>query len=208
MQTHYFSEKNLNLAKVKDLLEDGGVIAFPTETVYGLGALISQEKAIVEIYNLKKRSSSKALTIHASRIEDVLDIACDIPEDFYRLANHFLPGPLTIILKKNKRISNLISPYDTIGFRIPASSMTLELLNSLNEPMVGTSANISQAESPIYAKEVHDSFNGQISCIIDGGKCPIGVASTIVSLVGEIKILRSGFITKEQLERVLNKKIL
>ncbi len=206
MHTFYYS-KNSDLIHVKSLLENGEVIAFPTETVYGLGALISQNKAIEDIYALKKRLESKALTVHAGSLESVNMVAKDIPEDFYLLARHFLPGPLTVILKKNEKISSLISPYETIGFRIPAHKTALSLLKMLKEPIVGTSANISSCKSPVCANEVLDTFNEKISCIIDGGRCKIGVASTVLSLVGEISILREGSITKEQIEKVLNKTV-
>jgi L-threonylcarbamoyladenylate synthase len=208
MKTLFFNEHTLDLGFIKSALLNNGVIGFPTETVYGLGAFISQDDALKKIYELKIRSPSKALTIHASKIEKVFEVSSDITDDFFLLAEHFLPGPLTIILKKKKSISSLISPYETIGFRVPSHPLALKVLSFLDEPLVGTSANISSSKSPVSAKEVMDVFDGKISCVIDGGQCPIGVASTVISLVGEIKILRVGSISKEEIEKVLKIMIL
>jgi L-threonylcarbamoyladenylate synthase len=208
MKTLYFKENNLDLNKIKSFLEKGEIIGFPTETVYGLGALISKEEAIKKIYSLKKRSLKKSLIIHLGKVEDVLKVAEDIPKEFYLLANYFLPGPITVILKKRKEISSLISQDDTVAIRIPAHGITLKILKFLKEPIVGTSANISNENSPIFAKEVLNTFDNKISTIIDGGECPLGIPSTVINLNKKPKILRKGFVTKEQIERILKKKIL
>ena len=207
MQTLLFDEKNIDFIKIKNLFEKGDVIAFPTETVYGIGALINQEKAILKIYQLKKRDKLKALTIHSSKISDVEKVAKDIPEDFYKLSKAFMPGPLTVILKKNKNISSSISPFDTIGFRVPDHPVFYQMLRHLDLPIVGTSANLSSEEDLKSGGDVCKLFNGKIACVIDAGFSQIQIPSTVISLVGEIKILRKGSISKEDIEKVLKKEI-
>jgi L-threonylcarbamoyladenylate synthase len=206
MQTKYFKDY-LDIDYINKILKNDAVIAFPTETVYGLGAFISKDKAIEKIYKLKKRPPEKALTVHLGNLDQVHLVAENIPEIFFVLANKFLPGPLTIILKKKKSISPWVSSLDTVAVRIPSHPLTLTLLKGLDEPIVGTSANISSEKSPISAQEIKSNFLNQIECIIDGGQCDIGIPSTVITLVDEIKILRKGFITKNQIEKTLNIKI-
>ena len=206
MQTIYFNKINMDIQCVSDVLEQNGIVGFPTETVYGLGALISKDKAIEKIYRLKARPAEKALTIHIGNINQVHLVADEIPDDFFILAKCFLPGPLTIVLKKKEGVSPLISSLDTIAIRIPSHPLSLKLLKGLKSPIIGTSANISSYPSPVTADEVSNNFHNKIECIIDGGPCDKGIPSTVISIVDEIKILREGSITKEQIESALNKK--
>lgn len=208
MKTIHYNEKNIDTLVINDLLQKGGVIGFPTETVYGLGAFISNEEAIRKIYALKNRPEEKAMIVHIGKIEQVYLLADDIPEDFFLLSSRFLPGPLTIILKKKNTLSRLVSSYDTVAIRYPSHKLALKLLNDLEEPIVGTSANISNQSPALSSIEVVKYFEGKIDCIIDGGKSNLGLPSTILSLVGEMKILRVGSITKKQLEQVIKKPII
>ena len=207
MNTKIFSKKDLceqNLKNIVGYLSESQVIAFPTETVYGLGAHMFKEEAIKKIYALKKRDKNKALIVHLGSIEDVKRVAIEIPNDFYTLASRFFPGPLTIILKKNPEISSLISSDSTIALRMPDNYYTQKLINLLGSPIVGTSANISNQKSPVSAKMVIDAFFNKISAIIDTGECSLKIPSTIISLVDKpYKILRTGSISKDQIDKAL-----
>jgi len=207
MNTKVYSKKDLNEQNLKNIvgyLTESQVIAFPTETVYGLGAHMFNEKAIKKIYDLKKRDKNKALIVHLGSIEDVKKIAIDIPNDFYVLANRFFPGPLTIILKKNPKISSLISSDSTIALRMPDNFYTQKIINLLKTPIVGTSANISNKMSPTNTKMVLDAFINKIPAIIDTGECELKIPSTIISLVDKpYKILRIGSISKNQIDKAL-----
>jgi len=206
MKTTFYSEENIDFFNIKKIFEKGGIIGFPTETVYGIGSLISNDEAIEKIYKIKKRDRKKSFIIHLARIEDVNKVAEEIPNEFYTLAKYFMPGPLTVILKKKKSLNKKSFPLDTVAIRVPAHGITLKFLKYLKEPIVGSSANISNEKSAISAKEVLNIFNGKISSVVDGGICPIGIPSTIVSLINGIKIIREGFVKKEQIELVLEKK--
>lgn len=209
METIYFKDlKSEDLFIIKGILERGGVVGFPTETVYGLGASIASDEAIKKIYLLKNRPPEKALSVHLGSIEQVYKVAEDIPPEFFQLYEHFLPGPLTIVLKKKKSVSSMVSSYDSVAVRFPSHPTALKFLKILDDPIIGTSANISSQKDPITADEVLRSFNGKVDCIIDGGKCEVGSASTILNLVGELKILRKGIVSKEEIEQVLKRSVL
>jgi len=209
MNTKIFLKKDLtdeNLKNIVALLEKSKVIAFPTETVYGLGAHMFKEEAIKKIFSLKKRNKNKPLIVHISKIEDVKKVANEIPGDFYKLAKKFFPGPLTIILKKKDNISSLISSDSTIAVRMPDNPFTLKLIECLKSPIIGTSANRSNEESSISANNVLSIFSNKIAAIIDTGISKIKIPSTIISLVERpYKILRYGSISKDEIDQVLKK---
>lgn len=193
----------LDICKIDQVLKSGGIIGFPTETVYGLGAYLSNEDAIKRIFELKKRAHNKPFIIHLASFEDVIKVAEDIPHQFYKLAKVFMPGPLTIVLKKKKNISSSISSSDTIAVRVPDHPLTLKLLKELREPIVGTSANISNETAAVTASEVLNIFDGKIQIVIDGGEAQLKLPSTVLSLIDGLKILRAGKITLEQINSVL-----
>ena len=220
MKTLYISDLNqANLEKVCQLLKAGGIIAFPTETVYGLGVLLSQEKAIQKLFEIKKREANKAMTLHLGSLDQVELVAENIPKEFYLLAEHFMPGPLTVILpcKKDfskKHFSNLdfsvISSQKglpTVGVRIPSHPLFLKLSKILKEPIVGTSANLSLEPALVSPQAVFDKFQGQIEALIDGGECFLKKASTVLSLVDTPLILREGALKKTDIEAVLQKRL-
>ncbi|MBN2479013.1 MAG: threonylcarbamoyl-AMP synthase [Parachlamydiales bacterium] len=197
-----------NIERAANYIKAGKVIGFATETVYGLGASIYNEKAIDEIYRLKNRTLTKALIVHLGKISDVLKVAIDIPDDFYILAKFFFPGPLSVILKKRNDIAKNISLNDTVAVRMPNFPTTLKMINLIGFPIVGTSANISNEKNPISAQDVLNSFNNKIDLILDGGECLLKLPSTIIDLTQiPYKILRYGKISKEEIEEVLQKKI-
>ncbi len=198
-------ENKLDIYFAKSFLDKGELVAIPTETVYGLAANAFNKEAVEKIYELKKRPTNNPLIIHCHSIEQIEQFVTEIPKEAYELAKQFWPGPLTILLKKN----DLIPDYVTAGseyaaFRIPNHSLTLELLQQLDYPLVAPSANPSNRISPTKAIHVYDYFKSAIPYILDGGDCTEGIESTIVHFDEKnAKILRPGSITFQQLFYVI-----
>lgn len=191
-----------NAAKI---LKDGGLVAFPTETVYGLGGNGLDEEAAARIYAAKGRPSDNPLIIHIADM-GALDVLCqDVPPKAYMLAEKFWPGPLTMILKKKE-----IVPYattgglDTVAIRMPDNKTALDLIRTSGVYIAAPSANLSGRPSPTKAEHVLQDMDGRIEMIIDGGSVNIGIESSIIDLTEEIPvILRPGYITKEMFEAVV-----
>ena len=188
-----------------ELLKSGALVAFPTETVYGLGANALDEKAAAKIYSAKGRPSDNPLIIHIAEMKSLELITEEIPKAAYLLAEKFWPGPLTMVMKKSK-----IVPYgttgglDTVAVRMPSHPIALEMIKHGGGYVAAPSANTSGRPSPTLASHVADDMDGIIPMILDGGAVGIGIESTIVDLTEEIPtILRPGFITKEMLEEVV-----
>lgn len=192
-----------------ELLRKGEVVAFPTETVYGLGARVFDEKAIQKIYALKGRPSDNPLIVHIGREEEIELLAAQIPDDAYLLQKHFFPGPLTLVLKRNQRVPSIVSAgLPTIALRMPSHPIALKLIQTLEEPIAAPSANLSGRPSPTRREHVLEDFQEKIPLILDGGPCEWGIESTVISLVHpQPMLLRPGVIKKEEIERVLGKKI-
>ncbi len=192
-----------------ELLLRGEVIAFPTDTVYGFGIDISNPDAAEKIYLLKNRSATKPLNALIDNIESVSDVCRDIPDDFYKLAENFFPGPLAVILKRSESVSSIItSGMDTLAVRKPDCEIVREIIQSLGRPIASTSANISDQSSAVNADDVFKDFNTKIPLLIDGGQSVHGQESTVLSLVTyEPTIFRQGVINKEEIEAVLNKTV-
>ena len=198
-----------NIKKAKKKIENNDIIGLPTETVYGLAGNAYSNKAVKKIFSLKKRPFFNPLIIHFNNIEDVKNDAI-INNIFMKLYKAFCPGPITFILKKKKKskISNIATVgKKTIAVRIPKHKVARNLLKILNVPLAAPSANIASKLSPTCAKDVVDEFKNNIKFVLNGGKCKIGVESTIIDLTGKPSILRPGSITKEKIEKVLKKKI-
>lgn len=197
------------LQKAADLLLQGQNVAFPTETVYGLGAVISSEKAVQNIFKVKGRPQDNPLIVHIHSVSDVHNLAIDIPKDFYSLTEVFSPGPLTVILKKHAAVPYTISAgLDTVAVRIPSHPIAQKLLKMVSKPLVAPSANLSGKPSATHYQHVLDDFDGQIAAVVSDKPSIIGIESTVVSLLDDqIKILRPGSISKEQIEAVLKKEI-
>ncbi|MBI5346536.1 MAG: threonylcarbamoyl-AMP synthase [Chlamydiae bacterium] len=210
MKTLFYPQSSISDAVLKEIasgVQKGEIVAFPTETVYGLGASIFEEEAVKKIFTLKNRASNKGLIVHISKISDVNIVAEEIPEEFYVLAKAFFPGPLTIVLKKKKNVSSIISPDNTIAIRMPNHTTTLKLIDFVKCPIVGTSANISNESSLIDAMEVKKLFQDKIFAIIDGGISLLKLPSTILSVQGKPQILRQGSIGKDEIQQVLKMKV-
>ena len=190
-------------------LSNGDVIGLPTETVYGLGGNAYSKKSIQKIYKLKGRPKSNPLIVHYFNLKDASqDII--INDRFKKLYKRFCPGPITFILtKKNgSKINSLASAkLNTIAIRFPKHRAIRSILKKIDFPLAMPSANKSNNVSPVTAEDVFDEFNKEIKLIIDGGKCKIGIESTVVDLVSVPKILRPGIIEKSSIEKILKKKI-
>jgi L-threonylcarbamoyladenylate synthase len=186
------------------ILQSGGIVAFPTDTVYGLGALAFNNNAIESIYTAKDRPIEKAIPILIADVDDVEKVAADVPNMARTFASRFWPGPLTCIVPKKQTLPVAVSATATVAIRIPDHHDTRALLRAAG-PMAVTSANISGQPSPSTAHEVYDQLNGRIPLILDGGKTKGGIPSTLVDCTGEKPvILREGPISLSELLAALN----
>lgn len=187
------------------ILRSGGLVAFPTETVYGLGADALKAQAAANIYKAKGRPSDNPLIIHICCFEDLKKIVTHIPQAAVRLADAFWPGPLTMILPKSKIVPDeTTGGMDTVAVRMPANRTALALIREGGGYVAAPSANTSGRPSPTLAEHVYEDLKGKIPLILDGGAVGIGIESTIVDLTEEVPlILRPGFISLEMLSEVI-----
>lgn len=197
-------EVQRQIKKGISLLRKGGVVAFPTDTVYGLGAHAGIPQAVERVYLIKERPRNMALPLLLADISQISEVAYNVPEVAWVLARAFLPGALTIILHKAESVSDIISGGGgTIGVRIPAHPVPLALIKGIGVPVVGTSANLSGKPSLLTADDVSYQLGDKIDLVIDGGPCPGGKESTVVDVTGKIPlVLREGAISREELEQV------
>ena len=196
--------------KIKEcasILRKGGIVAFPTETVYGLGADGLNPNAIKKIFKAKNRPSDNPLIFHISNKDDIKKFTKNIPPNAEKLIENFWPGPLTLILKKSSIIPKIATGgLNTIAIRMPSHKIALSLINSLGSPIVAPSANLFGKPSPTLAKHVLNDLNGKINAIIDGGNSVIGIESTIIDLTTNTPtILRPGKISYLELKKILKK---
>lgn len=195
-------EKSFILEAAKSI-KAGELVAFPTETVYGLGANGLDEKAVKKIFSAKGRPVDNPLILHVSSIEDVKSLVEFISEDAESLMERFWPGPLTILLRRSKKVPDIITAgLDTVAIRMPNHSIALELIKNSGVPIAAPSANTSGKPSPTDANHVVEDLKGKIHMIVDGGMTGIGIESTVLDLSGEIPmILRPGGITLEEIRK-------
>ncbi|MBU5427851.1 threonylcarbamoyl-AMP synthase [Tissierella pigra] len=188
-----------------NVIKNGGLVAFPTETVYGLGANGFDQWAAEKIFIAKGRPQDNPLILHVSSIEQVGELVREIPKVAIECMERFWPGPLTILLKKSDKIPSIITAgLDTVAIRMPEHKIALELISGSNTPVAAPSANTSGRPSPTSAKHVIEDLMGKVDIIIDGGDTGIGLESTVLDLSGEIPmILRPGGITKEDLIKII-----
>lgn len=201
-------KENPELQKIKaaaQIIRDGGLVAFPTETVYGLGANALSETAAAKIYQAKGRPQDNPLIVHIYDIKQLDDIAENIPPKARILMERFWPGPLTIIFKKKSTVPmGTTGGLDTVAVRMPDNKVALALLRESGVPIAAPSANISGRPSPTCAQHVYEDLAGRIDMILDGGPCSVGVESTVIDVSGDIPlILRPGGLTAEQLKSAL-----
>ena len=202
-----------NIILAAEVLKEGNLVSFPTETVYGLGGDATNNLAIAKIFETKNRPEFNPLIIHFSSFDQVEE-NCEINDDIKKLSDLFWPGPMTVILKKKKesKISELASAsLDTVGVRIPNNTTALKLINSFGKPIAAPSANTSSSLSPTEADHVFEYFKNDknLSIILDGGSTKIGLESTIINITNDkIHILRHGGISAEELKEKFPQKII
>lgn len=192
-----------------DLLRQGQLVAFPTETVYGLGADASNPEAVAKIFAAKGRPADHPLIVHIAGADQINAWADEVPEAALRLAEAFWPGPLTIILNKKAEVPAAVTGgQNTVALRVPANPVALQLLQAFGGGIAAPSANRFGHISPTQASHVAEDLGDSVACILDGGPCSVGVESTIIDLSDEQPaILRPGRITRSQLKAVLQTEI-
>lgn len=198
-------EEDAALRHAGKIIRDGGLVAFPTETVYGLGGDALNRESSRKIYAAKGRPSDNPLIVHICKFEDIREVAAEVPEEAVRIAEAFWPGPLTIILRKSERVPmETTGGLDTVAVRFPSNKTARKLIEYSGGYVAAPSANLSGRPSPTIAKYVAEDMDGRIEMIVDGGEVGIGLESTIVDVtVSPPQILRPGYITREMLEKVL-----
>lgn len=193
------------IEKAGQILKEGGLVAFPTETVYGLGGDALRPDASMKIYSAKGRPSDNPLIVHIADINALKDLAVDVPDTAYKLAKKFWPGPLTMILKKSEKVPyETTGGLDTVAIRMPSEKTAARLIKESGVYIAAPSANLSGRPSPTKACHVIEDLSGRIDMIIDGGDIEIGLESTIVDLTVDVPmILRPGYITGAMIKECL-----
>jgi L-threonylcarbamoyladenylate synthase len=201
MKTEILKPTDENFNRAGQLIKRGEIVAFPTETVYGLGANAFDVEACKKIYAAKERPADKPLTLHVATFEMIEQIA-EINLAAEKLIEKFLPGPLTIILPKKNIVPDFVTCNSkSVGVRFPNNAVAQKFIKIAGVPIAAPSANISGKNPPTTAQEVFDNLSGRVEIILDGGKCAVGISSTIVDISsGELKILRQGIISAESIE--------
>ena len=194
-----------DVAVAVECLKQGIPVAFPTETVYGLGANVFNPEAVEAVFKMKGRPSDNPLICHISDLNQLEILAREIPQEAYLLASHFWPGPLTLILKKQPQVPTIVTGgLDSVAVRMPRHPLALELIRRAGEPLVGPSANQSGRPSSTDPSHVLSDFTGMTGVVLDGGVCKEGIESTVLYLAGEKPLLlRPGMIGLQQIENVL-----
>ena len=186
------------------VLKQGGIVAFPTDTVYGLGAWASNQQAVERVYRVKERPQNIALPLLLAHTLQISEVAEPVPQIAWLLAHNFLPGALTLVLHKSNSVPDIVTAGGiTVAIRIPAHPIPVALVEGLGAPIIGTSANLSGKPSALTADDVYSQFGDKIDLVIDGGRCPGGRESTIVDVTKETPVvLREGAIALRELEQV------
>ncbi len=207
-ETVKIDENNIDsriIEKAGEIIKNGGLVAFPTETVYGLGGDALNPDSSKKIYAAKGRPSDNPLIVHIYRLEDLYKIVEEVPAKAGKIMDAFWPGPLTLIFKKKDIVpKETTGGLDTVAVRFPIHPTAMAFIEAAGGFIAAPSANLSGRPSPTLAKYVCEDLNGRVDMIIDGGNIPIGLESTIVDMTSEIpQILRPGFVSKEMLEEVI-----
>ena len=206
METKVIKAGTRALFEFRKVIKRGEIAAFPTETVYGLGADASNAKAVEKIFKAKGRPTDNPLIVHLGSKFKIKKYVKSISSLEKKIIKKFMPGPISLVLEKNELISNLVAAGGkTVAIRIPESKLARRLINFSKRPICAPSANTSKRPSPTIAAHVFEDLNGKIPLIIDGGQTKVGIESTVVKVEGEkVYILRPGKISKENLEKKLN----
>lgn len=211
MESQYIDfSKSIDDIKLKQLanaLSSGEIGIFPTDTVYGIGCNVFSENSISQLFELKHRVSTKPITVLISNLKMLDELAIDITDSEYKLIEAFWPGPLTIVFRKNPKVSNkLTSNLDTIGIRMPNHKIAQNLIEYSGVPIATTSANISDMPAATSFSDISKHFDGKVNFMIDNGPSPIGIASTVVKFENNsLHILRTGSISEDMIKNVLER---
>ncbi len=202
------SEKDINTAA--KIIRDGGLCVLPTETVYGLGANAFDSEAVKNIFVAKGRAQDNPLIVHISEFDEIYDLVLEVPDKAKVLADAFWPGPLTMIFKKSDKIpSEVTCGMDTVAIRMPSHPIARAIIKAAGVPVAAPSANISGGVSPVTAEHCIADLSGRVDAIVDGGKCEVGLESTVILMVGDTpRLLRPGFVTPEQIEQKIGEIII
>ena len=205
MKTQIYQSNQLNIKTCASLLREGEIVAFPTETVYGLGANAFLPDSVKKIYEAKGRPSDNPLIVHIADKSWVDVVAEFVPNGAKKVIEKFMPGPVTVVLKKKKIVPDSVTGgLDTVAVRMPNSKVALDLILEAGVPVCAPSANTSSRPSPTTAGHVYDDLNGKICAILDGGECEVGVESTVIDFTGEKpRLLRAGGMALEKIEEVV-----
>lgn len=205
MTTARLKDNKQGIAEAAAILNAGGIVAIPTETVYGLAASAYDDTAIAKVFAAKGRPQDNPLIVHICDMDMLFEVTKDLPQEALRLAERFWPGPLTMVLKKSDKVADSVSRgLDTVAVRMPKNSVALDIIKQSGLPLAAPSANISGSPSPTTAAHVVADLSGRIEGIVESTDCAVGVESTVVTLVTDPpRLLRPGAVTAEQLREFL-----
>lgn len=209
METRILGTSEEDIERAAEIIRQGGLVAFPTETVYGLGADALNPEAVGKVYAAKGRPSDNPMNVHISSKDDLTRLTFEITEDMKKLADVFWPGPLTMVVPARPVVPKVTTGgLDTVAVRMPSDLTAASLITASGVPIAAPSANLSGKPSPTTARHVIDDLDGRIDAIIEGGDCQVGIESTVVDMTGSVPaVLRPGIITQEQLSSALGKTV-
>lgn len=209
MDTKLLTTEKQDIAEAAQIIKNGGLVAFPTETVYGLGADALNADAVSKVYEAKGRPSDNPMIVHIARASDIGQLTPRLSPDIVTLIENFWPGPLTLIVKKKPGVPDRTTGgLDTVAVRMPDSKAALELIELSGCPIAAPSANLSGKPSPTAAQHVIDDLMGKIDAIVQGENCRVGIESTVLDVTGPVPtILRPGIVTPENIEAAIGKKV-
>ncbi len=205
MQTVRFCDDKRGIASAAEILKAGGVVAIPTETVYGLAASAYNDEAIAKVFTAKGRPQDNPLIVHISDMKMLGEVVSHLPEEAIKLAERFWPGPLTMVLPKSNKIAESVSRgLDTVAVRMPSNNVAREIIKASGMPLAAPSANLSGSPSPTTAQHVIADLDGRIDGVVVSADSEVGVESTVVTLAtNPPRLLRPGYVTAEQLKEIL-----
>ncbi len=197
------------IKKCANILRSGGLVVFPTETVYGLGADAFNSEAVRKVFVIKERPLGNPLIVHISNLDQLNYVTADVPKHAWKLIETMWPGPLTLVLRKSQKVSDIVTGgLPKVGVRMPAHPVAIKLIESANTPLVAPSANISGRPSPTIVNHVLQDLYGKVDAIIDTGETLLGIESTVVDLTTKPPtLIRAGPVSIETLEKILGTKI-
>ncbi len=208
-ETKILEPTHENIKLAAEVIKEGGLVVFPTETVYGLGANALDEVAVKKVYEAKGRPSDNPMIVHIARASDIGQTTRMLSPDIVNLIDNFWPGPLTLIVKSKDTIPKVTrGGLETVGVRLPDNEIARELIELSGVPIAGPSANISGRPSPTRVEHVIEDLDGRVDIILKGGDCRVGIESTVLDVSGDkLMVLRPGLITADQLEAAVGKKV-